>query len=109
MGELLALQSEVHARAFKMNELGRAHAALPDDLLNFHYDPVTCAVALGWPGATLEEMRLQPVLDGGVLRFQRDASGRPARVVTAIDGDAFSEMWLGRIEGLRRPSMASET
>ena len=109
VGELLALQSEVHARTYKMTELGRAHAALPDDLLNFHYDPVTCAVALGWPGATLEEMRLRPVLDGGVVRFERDESGRPARVVTAVDGEAFSEMWLGRIEGLRRPTTASET
>jgi hypothetical protein len=33
-----------------MAELGREHAALPDDLVNFHYDPVACAVALRWPG-----------------------------------------------------------
>ena len=47
-----------------MAELGRVHAGLPDDLLNFHYDPVACAVALGWPGAAVEELRLRPVLDG---------------------------------------------
>jgi hypothetical protein len=31
-------------------ELGRAHAGLPDDIVNFHHDPLTCAVALGWAG-----------------------------------------------------------
>ena len=59
-----------------MAELGRAHAGLPDDLLNFHYDPVACAVALGWSGAVVAEMRLQPVREGEVLRFQPDEQGR---------------------------------
>ena len=35
---------------YGMSELGRAHTALPDDLLNFHYDPVACAVAVGLAG-----------------------------------------------------------
>jgi hypothetical protein len=30
-----------------MTQLGRRHAGLPDGLLNFRYDPVACAVALG--------------------------------------------------------------
>lgn len=98
LGALLARQSEVHARDNGMAELGRSHSGLPDDLLNFHYDPVTCAVALQWPGATIEEMRLHPVLRDGVLRFERSEAGRMTRVVTEVDGNGFAELWLGRIE-----------
>ena len=50
LGELLARQSQAYAADSGMGRLGRAHAALPDDLVNFHYDPVACAVALGWRG-----------------------------------------------------------
>lgn len=102
MGELLALQSEVHARDNNFAQLGRTHPGLPDDLVNFHYDPVTCAVALGWPGATVEEMRVQPVLEGGLLRFRLNEAGRDTRVVTDIDGDEFVEMWLTGVEALQR-------
>src|SRR5215472_4281561 len=75
LGELLARQSEARAAEAEMAELGRSHAALPDDLLNFHYDPVASAVAVGWPGAVVEEARLLPVLRDGVLRFEPDPAG----------------------------------
>ena len=32
----------------------RAHAGLPDDLANFHHDPLAAAVAAGWDGVTIE-------------------------------------------------------
>lgn len=101
VGALLARQSEAHALDARMTELGRAHAALPDDLLNFHYDPVTCAVALEWPGATVEATRVRIALEGGAVRFARNDAGRSARIVTAVDGEAFAELWLRRIEALR--------
>jgi hypothetical protein len=85
-----------------MAELGRTHAGLPDDLLNFHYDPVACAVALGSPGAVVEEMRLQPVLDAEVLRFEPDQAGRPTRVVVDLDGGSFTETWLSAVEAAQR-------
>lgn len=85
-----------------MAELGRAHAGLPDDLLNFHYDPVACAVALGWSGAVVEEMRLVPVLDGQVLRFQPDQRGRLTRVATQLDGGSFAETWLSAVEAAQQ-------
>ncbi|MDQ7793674.1 MAG: nucleoside hydrolase [bacterium] len=102
VGELLATQSELHARENGMSELGRAHPGLPDDLLNFHYDPVTCAVALGWPGATVEKMRLEPVLEGRELRFRPGDAGHGIDVVTGVRGDEFAEMWLAAIEELGR-------
>jgi inosine-uridine nucleoside N-ribohydrolase len=100
IGRLLARQSELHAQQNQMAELGQAHAALPDDLLNFHYDPVTCAVALRWPGANVEEMHVQPVMRDGVLRFEPQGDGRLTRVVTQVNGEAFAELWLEMIEAL---------
>ena len=98
LGELLARQSEAYGEDHGMAELGRAHAGLPDDLLNFHYDPVACAVGAGWEGATIHQLRLQPVVDGGVLRFQPSAGGRLMRVVAELDGASFTETWLGAVE-----------
>jgi purine nucleosidase len=86
LGQLLARQSEAHGEANRMEQLGCEHAGLPDDLLNFQYDPVACAVALGWSGATVEDMRLQPVWQDGVLSFQSHPEGRSTRVVVDVDG-----------------------
>ena len=102
LGELLADLSEAWAQDSGMGNLGRAHAALPDDLLNFHYDPAACAVALGWSGAAVEEMRLQSVLDGEVLRFESHPQGRLTRVVVDLDGESFTERWFSAVEGAQR-------
>jgi inosine-uridine nucleoside N-ribohydrolase len=98
VGRLLAQQGEARAADAGMPELGKAFPQLPDDLLNFHYDPVTCAVALGWPGAAKVARRLRPVLESGVLRGQPDENGRQFTVVTTVDGDAFAETWLRAVE-----------
>ena len=98
LGELLARQGEAHGADHHMGELGRAHPGLPDDLLNFQYDPVTCAVAAGWPGAVIERQRLHPVVDGEVLRFPPAEDGRPVRVVVDLDGPAFAEAFLAAVE-----------
>jgi purine nucleosidase len=101
-GEFLAAQAEVYGHDNGMVDLGRAHAGLPDDLLNFHFDPVACAVAVGWNGAEVTEDRLQPVLDGKVLRFHPTANGRPTRILVDVDGDAFSDAWLTSIDSIHR-------
>ena len=102
LGELLADQSEAWAHDSGMGNLGRAHAALPDDLLNFHYDPVACAVALGWSGAAVDGVPLQTVLEGEVLRFKPDLEGRLTRVVVDVDGERFRERWLSAVEAAQR-------
>jgi inosine-uridine nucleoside N-ribohydrolase len=102
LGELLARQSAAHGRDHGMAELGRAHAGLPDDLLNFQYDPVACAAAVGWPGAVVDDVCLQPVLDAGVLRFQPDPAGHPTRVVVDLDAASFTEAWLAAVEAAQR-------
>jgi inosine-uridine nucleoside N-ribohydrolase len=103
VGALLARQSEAHAEAEGMAMLGRAHASLPDDLLNVHYDPVACAASLGWSGLTMEERRLRAVQDGGTLRFAPDPRGRPVRTLVDLDGAAFAERWLVAVEAVGRP------
>ena len=98
LGELLARQAEAHAADNSMTDLGHAHDALPDDLLNFQYDAVACAVAAGWSGAVTEEIGLAPVLEEKVLRFEPDARGRATNVVVDIDAADFEERWFAAVE-----------
>lgn len=102
LGELLARQAEIYGADHKMADLGRAYAGLPDDLLNFQYDPVACAVAAGWDGGGVEEMRLRPVLDDAELRFEPAADGSLTRVVVDLDPADFSERWLSAVETAQR-------
>jgi purine nucleosidase len=97
LGALLAAQSEAHAKAAGFHDLGRAHPGLPDDLLNFHYDPVTVAAALGLPEVHQRETFLITHLDRGLLRFIPSAQGRAVRVVTEVDGPLFSRTWLSAV------------
>lgn len=103
LGELLADQSEARCADAGMEALGRGHAGLPDDLVNFHHDPLTCAVALGWPGATVETVLLRGVTETYGLRFQPDAGGRPTQVAVELDGEAFAETWIEAVEAAQRP------
>jgi purine nucleosidase len=99
MGELVARQSEAHAQDSGKSSLGTAHDVLPDDLLNFHYDPLACAVAVGWPGAVVEERKVRTAMDGSVLRtVEDDEHGRPVHVVVDADGAAFTETWRSAVE-----------
>jgi purine nucleosidase len=104
VGQLLARQGEAHGQTNQMEQLGREHAALPDDLLNFQYDPVACAVALGWSGAAVADMRMRPVRRDGVLFFEPHPEGRPTRVLLDVDGVAFRETWMSAVEGVTRGS-----
>jgi purine nucleosidase len=98
LGHLLAVQSEANALDTKLDVLGRSFSGLPDDLVNFHWDPVTCAVAVGWSGMVTDELSLTTEIDGDVLSFVEAPHGRLTRVVVDIDADAFTEMWLSRVE-----------
>jgi purine nucleosidase len=100
VGTLLARQSEVQAHDNDMAALARAHPGLPDDLVNFHWDPVTAAVAAGWDGVTVEERVLTCAVAGGVARFVDDPGGRRVTVVTAVDGAAFAELFVARVAAL---------
>jgi len=103
LGELLARQGAAHGRDYRMAELGRLHAGLPDDLINFQYDAVACAVALGWPGAIVEQTRLAFVYERGFVRFRPGPAGRPTRVLADLDSAGFADYWLTAVEAAQRP------
>lgn len=102
IGALIARQSAAHAKDSGKQRLGARYAALPDDLLNFHYDPLACAVAAGWSGAAVEEMRLRPEVSGGVLRWKEDGRGRPVQVVVGANGPAFAGAWMAAVREASR-------
>jgi len=98
LGRLLAFQGEHQGAEERNGELGLAHPALPDDLLNFQHDPLACAAALRWPCITLEDRRVSPVPAGALLRFVDDDDGRSVRVGIDVDADEFAEAWLAAVE-----------
>ncbi|MEV0822045.1 nucleoside hydrolase [Nonomuraea rubra] len=102
LGELLARQCRAYAVDAGMTELGRAHAGLPDDLVNIHWDPVACAVALGWSGAVVQEQRVRTVLEAEQLRFEEDPGGRRTHVLTGLDAQAFDDTWIEAVENAQR-------
>jgi hypothetical protein len=81
---------------------------LAEDLLDLHRDSVTVAVALARPGAGVEEARLRARLRDRCLASRPDPRGRPTRVPTGIDADAFADAWPKAIEGVERREGASE-
>lgn len=97
LGELLATQSELHRDDHGLQELARTWPGLPDDLTNFHWDPVAAAIAVGWDGATIEQRRLVTRVEDGVLRFIDDPAGRSHQVVTSVDPMSFDEIFLSAI------------
>lgn len=102
-GDALARLIARQAKAFAVDErmdmrFGATCAEVPDDIINFQHDALACAVAVGWhEGIEVEDVCFTPEIDGGVLVERIDASGRPARVVTKVDGARFSEFWLKTI------------
>lgn len=89
LGVLMARQAAAYAEDNDRATLAAEHDGLPDDLLNFHWDPVTCAIATGWDAVTIETVDDHPA-----------RPGRPTKVVTELDGDAFSRYWLQQIQRL---------
>lgn len=98
LGRLLADQAEQHARDNERTELGLAYPSLPDDLLNFHYDPLACAVALGWDGVTIEDIPTSLELRDERLWMTAGENEPALRVVTTVDGRRFEEDWLEAVE-----------
>jgi inosine-uridine nucleoside N-ribohydrolase len=92
VGALLATQSELHARD---NDFA-------GDLVNFHWDPVTAAIALDWPVAEAATVPLTAELRDELLVFRPAANGRPTRVVTQVDAGAFDDRWLSAVRATRR-------
>ena len=102
LGRLIARQAEVFADDERIAErYGPTCAGLPADIVNFQHDPLACAVALGWGGATIEPLPLVFDVEGDRLRMRIDAAGRPTRVVTGVDRERFNTFWLQTVTSIR--------
>jgi inosine-uridine nucleoside N-ribohydrolase len=96
LARLVARQAGVFAASeANRTHFGSEYAGLPEDFINFQHDPLTCAVALGWDeGVEVKEFPLKSSVEDGRLVQRVEEGGRPARVVTRVDGRAFDEFWL---------------
>lgn len=94
LGAIVATQAEALNREYRNEErIGQTYKGLPADILNFQHDPLACAVALGWDGVTIEEVPLTFELRDGYLHEVVDPRGKPARIVTQVDGSRFNQFW----------------
>ena len=100
LARLMAIQGELHCADNKMDRLGAASAAVPDDILNFQYDSLACAAALQWDCLTVEEMPLTAGQSESYVVLNRDPAGLMRRVVTDVDADRFSRRWLESVSRL---------
>ena len=99
LGELMAQQAEAFA-IDEQNEkkFGETCEGLPNDIINFLYDPLACAIALGWnDGVETQKLPLAIEEKDGWLNERIEPSGKPIHVVTRVDGPRFNEFWLDKI------------
>jgi inosine-uridine nucleoside N-ribohydrolase len=99
LGTLIAHQAVLRQEDHRTGELSRRYPRLPADLLNFQYDPLAVAAALGWDGVQVEEQPLTLSFQDGVVRLAIGPSGTSTRVVTGVDAPRFDQVWL---EAVRR-------
>lgn len=99
LAQLIARQAEPFAKENNYEvQIGQTCPALPADIINFLHDPLACAIALGWrAGVEISEVPLTLEIKDGWLHEQVDPVGRPAQVVTRVDGDKFNEFWLNTV------------
>ena len=94
LGRLIAHQAKLQAAYEKKQQYGRLFSQLPDDLLNFHYDPLTCAAAVGWDGIEICDRPITLDNRDGFILMRPDPNGVPVRFAAAVDGPRFNRDWL---------------
>lgn len=96
LGNLLVRQADTFARTEDLyGRYGATCPKLPADFINFHHDPLACAVALGWrDGLQIETLPLRFEEHETYLYARCAVGGRPTRVVTRANVQAFNAFWL---------------
>jgi purine nucleosidase len=104
LGRLIALQAEAFAKDLNYEVvLGQTCEGLPADTINFQHDPLACAIALGWDeGVVIQEVPVRSAIEDGWMQQEITPKGKPTRVVSAVDGAAFSEFWLTMVTSKER-------
>jgi purine nucleosidase len=98
---LVARQAEAFAKDLSYEVVyGQSCEGLPEDTINFQHDPLACAIALGWnEGVVIQEVPVRSAIEDGWMVQKIAPGAKLTRVVTAVDGAAFSEMWLKLVAG----------
>ncbi len=96
LAQLVGRQAEAFAREWRNEERwGKPYAGVPDDTINFLYDPLAAAIAAGWSaGVRTDVIALSWQRENGQLRLRPNPMGKALPVVVAVDGRAFEAEWL---------------
>jgi len=97
LGQLLARQAKEFVMDEKIAQIYNGCENIPRDIINFQYDPLAAAVALGWDGAVIEELPLIVEEKDGFIWERVDNAGKLFNVATSVDGPRFSEFWLNQV------------
>ncbi|MBP9714867.1 MAG: nucleoside hydrolase [Candidatus Pacebacteria bacterium] len=97
LGQLLAKQAEEWKKDEKMAEKYGDCENIPKDIINFQYDPLTAAVALGWDGVEIQEFPLVVEEKDKILHERIENAGKIFKVVTKVDGARFNKFWLEQV------------
>lgn len=100
LSQLMAVQAELHWADHKLESLAQQNPALTPDILNFQYDSLACAAAIGMGCVSVGVERRSLVVDGENLVLTLGADGPERRVVTDVDADGFGAAWLARVRAL---------
>jgi purine nucleosidase len=97
LARLVADQAERHAADNGRPALPAEFPALADDLLNFQYDPLACAVAVGWDGAEIRTVGVDLSFEGAFLRMREREDAPSMRIVSDVDAERFENDWLAAV------------
>ena len=70
LAKLVALQARLQFADSRFERLIAENPALPRNMLNFHWDPLACAAALGWDCITISELPLELAERDGWVAFE---------------------------------------
>lgn len=88
----------MQARQNRIAELAAAHPRLPPDILNFQWDPVACAAALGWESVQVGRRPLVLAEGNGGMVFAEQPGAPERRLVTGVDAERFNARWLDCVQ-----------
>lgn len=100
LARLMAVQAELHAADHKMPAVAAENPGLVPDILNFQYDSLACAAAIGLDCLSVGVERRSVEARGENLVLALVPAGPERRFVTGFDAERFSREWLSRVVGL---------
>jgi inosine-uridine nucleoside N-ribohydrolase len=108
LAQLIARQAEAFDAEWHNAERYRSASSVPNDMINFLYDPVACAIAAGWRDrVSIETLPVVWEICEDQLVQRIDRGGKPLPVVTGLDGLALEEEWVRRVSSATLESVVA--